>query len=426
MISFLIKRWIKDSENISSPAVQRAYAKLCSSAGIFFNLLLFMIKLFTGLLSGSASITADGFNNLSDAASSVASYLGFCLAGIGAGENHPFGHGRYEWLMGFLSSAAVFMVGAALAGNSIAAIHSPTPVHFNFSIFFVLLCSVLIKFYMYSYNKKIGNRIGSSSMKAAAADCISDMVSTSAIIASLIVERLTGLHIDGWCGTLVSLFIMFSGLKSMGGVVQRLMGEAPDKNLEEKISSCVMRHPEVCKISNLLIHDYGMGRYAVSMHIGGADAALTEQTVQAEQAVQMSQIPQIEQWMQMEQRPHMEKKPQMDQIAQEITYELFSSLDCDATIQTEQLITDEAVIAPIRSSAEQVIKKFEETALIRELRLVNAGSHTSVFLTAACSRRLQKKEAAVRQALRDSICEGNDRYQIIPKLVIAPIGKKKN
>lgn len=390
MISFLIKRLITDSENISSPAVQKAYAKICSSAGIFFNLLLFIIKLLSGLLSGSAAITADGFNNLSDAASSVASFLGFCLAGIGAGKNHPFGHGRYEWLMGFLSSAAVFMVGAALARNSIAAIHSPTPVHLNFSAFFVLLCSVLIKFYMYSYNRTIGDRIGSSSMKAAAADCISDMVSTSAIIASLIVERLTGLHIDGWCGTLVSFFIMFSGLKAMCGVVQRLMGEAPDKNLEEKIISCVMRHPEVGKISNLLIHDYGMGRYAVSMHIGGADTALMEQT------------------------------------AQEITYELFSSLDCDATIQTEQLITDEAVIAPIRSSAEQVIKRFEETALIRELRLVNAGSHINVFLTAACSRRLQKKEAAVRQALRDSICEGNDRYQIIPKLVIAPIGKKKN
>lgn len=390
MISFLIKRLITDSENISSPAVQKAYAKICSSAGIFFNLLLFIIKLLSGLLSGSAAITADGFNNLSDAASSVASFLGFCLAGIGAGKNHPFGHGRYEWLMGFLSSAAVFMVGAALARNSIAAIHSPTPVHFNFSVFFVLLCSVLIKFYMYSYNRTIGDRIGSSSMKAAAADCISDMVSTSAIIASLIVERLTGLHIDGWCGTLVSFFIMFSGLKAMCGVVQRLMGEAPDKNLEEKIISCVMRHPEVGKISNLLIHDYGMGRYAVSMHIGGADTVLMEQT------------------------------------AQEITYELFSSLDCDATIQTEQLITDEAVIAPIRSSAEQVIKRFEETALIRELRLVNAGSHINVFLTAACSRRLQKKEAAVRQALRDSICEGNDRYQIIPKLVIAPIGKKKN
>lgn len=396
MIPFLIKRWIKDSENVSSPAVQKACAKLCSSAGIFFNLLLFVIKMLAGLFSGSAAITADGFNNLSDAASSAASLLGFCLAGIGAGENHPFGHGRYEWLMGFLSSIAVFMVGVALAKNSIAAIRSPAPVNFNLSVFFVLLCSVLIKYYMYSYNQKIGDKIGSSSMKAAAADCISDMVSTSAIIASLIVECLTGRHIDGWCGTFVSFFIMFSGLKSAGEVVQRIMGESPDKNLEEKIISCVMRHPQVCNISNLLIHDYGMGRYAVSMHIGGAGTKLPEQTVQ------------------------------MEQLAQEITYELFSFLDCDATIQTEQLITAEAVTAPVRSSAEQVIKSFEKTALIRELRLVNAGSHINVFLTAACSRRLQKKEAAVRQAIRDSICEGNDRYQIIPKLVIAPIGKKKN
>lgn len=121
--------------------------------------------------------------------------------------------------------------------------------------------------------------------------------------------------------------------------------------------------------------------------------------------------------------PRISKDP--GERKQEITYELFSSLDCDATIQIEQLITDEAVIALIRSSAERVIKKFEETALIRELRLVNAGSRINVFLTAACSRRLQKKEAAVRQALRDSICEGDDRYQIIPKLVITPIGKKK-
>ncbi|MCD7967861.1 MAG: cation diffusion facilitator family transporter [Clostridiaceae bacterium] len=388
MISFLIRHWIKDNENITSPAVQKAYAKLCSGVGIFFNVLLFGIKLLSGLVCGSTAMIADGFNNLSDAATSIASFIGFCLAGIGAGENHRFGHGRYEWLMGFLSSIAVIMVGGALAKNSLSAIHSPQPVSFNAVIVVILVCSILVKLYMYCYNKKIGTKIDSSSVKATATDCISDMVSTSAILFSLIVEQVTGCHIDGWCGLLVSLFIMFSGLKSMLEVVERLMGQYPDKNMENKIKACVADYPAIRGINDLLIHDYGLGHYAVSMHIEGYDG---------------------------------DSCVNLNAIAQEISYRLFVDMDCDATIQTDLLVTDSVTVKTITDQTEQVIKRFEATAHMKDLRIVKSGSHTIITLTVSGSRRLQKQENAIRQTITTALCSIDTNYQVIIKLVITAL-----
>lgn len=385
MISFLVKHWIKDYENISSPAVQKAYAKLCSCVGVFFNVLLFIIKLLSGIISGSTAIIADGFNNLSDAATSVAAFIGFCFAGIGAGENHRFGHGRYEWLMGLISSLAVTLVGWTLAKNSISAIHDPQPVTFNFIIVAILICSILVKLYMYCYNRKIGVKIDSSSMKATATDCISDMVSTSAILLSLIIEQLTSWHVDGWCGLLVSIFIMFSGVKSMMEIIERLMGQSPDKNLENKIISYVMEYPAVRGINDLLIHDYGMGHYAVSLHIEGYAGDSCDH---------------------------------LTAVAQEISYRLFVDMDCDTTIQTDILITDSVIVQKLSTVAEQTVKTFEETAQIKDLRIVQSGTYTNVILTVSGSRRLQKKENAIKQAVETAICSIDKNYQVITKLVI--------
>lgn len=385
MISFLIRRWIKDSENTDSPAVQEAYAKLCAGVGIFFNLLLFGVKLFSGLVSGSTAILADGFNNLSDAVSSIASFIGFCIAGVGAGENHRFGHGRYEWLMGFLSSIAVIMVGGALAKKSLSAIHIPQSVRCGAITAAVLTCSVLVKLYMYRYNKKIGTAIDSASMKAAAADCIGDMAATLAILFSLIAERLTGWYIDGWCGLLVSFFIIFSGSKAMVEVAGRLMGQFPDKSLENKIISCAACYPAVYGINDLLIHDYGLGRYAVSMHIEGrGDDSCFD----------------------------------LNAAAQEISYRLFANMDCDATIQTDLLVEDPAAAEAVTAEAERAVKVFDASAQVKELRIVRSGLHTNVVLTIAGSRRLQKQENAVKLAVGRAVCSVDTTYQVLPKLVI--------
>lgn len=171
--------------------MQKFYAKLCSIVGILLNIILFIIKLSAGLISGSAAIVADGFNNLVDAGTSAAYFFGFCLAGIGNGENHSFGHGRYEWLMGFLSALAVLTMGGELAKHSIESIRYPQNIEFNVLILILLICSILVKLYMFIYNKNIANKINSSAMKATAADCISDMVATAFIVISLVVQCFT-------------------------------------------------------------------------------------------------------------------------------------------------------------------------------------------------------------------------------------------
>lgn len=385
MISFLIRRCVSDSDNLASPEVHKACAKLCSGVGVLLNLLLFAVKLCGGLISGSAAIVADGVNNLSDAASSVAVFAGFCLAGIGAGENHRFGHGRYEWLMGILSSAAVVSVGAALAGNSLTIIRNPRPVAFSLTLLTILICSALVKFYMYRYNRTIGGRIASAAMSAAAADSLSDMVSTLAIAVSLIAERINGWHIDGWCSLIVSLLIIFSGLKSMMEAVERLMGRASDRHMEEVITGLALKHPEVHGLGSLLIHDYGMGCYAVSLHIEGRAG---------------------------------ESGERLSAVAQELQYELYEALGCEAVVQADLLITAPEALDAVTEAVRRTLDGFEETAKLKSLRLAKGFSHTNVLVTVSGSRRLQKQSQALRLALQTALTALDPTYRLIPTVLI--------
>lgn len=222
------------------------------------------------------------------------------LAGIGSGKNHLFGHGRLEWLMGFLSALAVLFMGGTLAKSSIASIRTPQNIEFSWMILFLLACSILIKLYIFFYNRTIGCKIDSSAMKATASDCISDMAATAAIMISLIIQSFTGWNIDGWCGLLVSVFIMVSGLKSIMETVERLLGQTPDQNLIDRITAIVMQHPEVQGINRLMIHNYGLGHYVVSMHIEGLEE---------------------------------ESNMLLNNIANEISYQLYLEMDCNTTTQ---------------------------------------------------------------------------------------------
>lgn len=384
----LIRLLIKDHENTSSPSVQKAYAKLCSMVGILLNILLFIIKLSAGLISGSTAITADGFNNLADAGTSSASFLGFCLAGIGSGENHLFGHGRYEWLMGLTSALAVLAMGGALAEKSIASIRSPQAVEFNALILFMLVCSILVKLYMFIYNRSIANKINSSAMKATAADCISDMAATAAIVVSLTVQHFAGWKIDGWCGLLVSAFIMFSGLKSMLEIVERLLGQSPNKDLADRITALTMQYPEVKGINDLIIHDYGLGYYVVSMHIEGEDEG--------------SSIV-------------------LNDIANEIAYRLYREMGCDTTIQTDFLVSDQAIYDAISKKADEAIREFERNAKIKSLRIIKSGLHMNIILVFSGSKKLQKKEKEIREAMDKAIRSIDGNYRVITRLVIASL-----
>lgn len=391
MVQIFARLWIKDYKNISSPAVKQAYAKLCSLLGIVINTSLFFLKFLCGTISGSAAIIADGFNNLADVATTILSFLGFIMAGIGAGEHHPFGHGRYEWLMSIFSSIAVMIMGVTLAQNSIQSIKAPKEVHFSYLVCFILICSILAKAYMFLYNNRIGKLINSSAMKSTATDSISDLLSTTAILVALVIQTNTGWHIDGWCGLLVSIFIIFSGFKSLAETIERILGESADKDLINKVITLTDQYPAINSVTNLIIHDYGLGHVVISMHFDGL---------------------------------YEEQRALLNTIAHDIEYALYLEMDCITTIQVDILDISERTTKNITKLVDMVFQKSTINAQLQSFRAVKTGTHTDITLTIAFSRRLQKREKEIRKLLEEAFAASDPNYRLTVRFVIATITQK--
>ena len=266
MIGSLVRRFIRDSDKTEDSAVRERYGMLAGGVGLALNLLLFAGKLAAGLISGAISITADAFNNLSDAASSVVTLIGFRLAGQDPDREHPFGHGRAEYLAGLAVSVLILLVGVELGRSSVEKIFHPEAVEFSWLSAGVLVCSVLVKLWMGHFNRILGRRIGSPAMAAAAADSRSDAAATSAVLAGLIVGGFSSLNIDGWIGLLVALFILKAGMGAMKDTLDPLLGQPPSEELVKEIEKTILAHPEITGIHDLVVHDYGPGRQMMSAH----------------------------------------------------------------------------------------------------------------------------------------------------------------
>ena len=240
MITLLSRLFISDHEKTDLPEVRRRYGVLSGTVGIFLNLLLFAGKLFAGLLVRSVSITADAFNNLSDAASSVITLIGFKLAGKRADRNHPFGHGRVEYITGLLISISIILVGADLAKSSLNRILYPVQTVHSGAAAAILLVSIAVKFYMFFYNRSLAEQIDSVALRSTAMDSISDCAATFAVLLCQLLSAKFGLHLDGWCGLAVSLFILHAGIRSAFDTVTPLLGTAPDPTLSARIEEMVL------------------------------------------------------------------------------------------------------------------------------------------------------------------------------------------
>ena len=266
MITLLSKLFIPDHENTDLPEVRRRYGVLSGAVGIFLNLILFAGKLTAGLLTRSVSITADGFNNLSDAASSVITLVGFRLAGKKADKDHPFGHGRIEYITGLLVSISIILVGAELARDSVSRILHPQELLFSGTAASILAVSIAVKFYMFLYNRRLSVRIDSVALHSTAMDSVSDCAATAVVLLCQILSQLFGLRLDGWCGLAVSLFILFTGFKTVAETSGPLLGQAPDPELADEIMERVLHTEGILDMHDLLIHDYGPGHLIVSLH----------------------------------------------------------------------------------------------------------------------------------------------------------------
>ena len=228
MVRLLAKLLIRDRENTSDPAVRQAYGTLCGAVGIALNALLFAAKYLAGAITGSIAVMADAFNNLSDAGSSLITLVGFRISGKRNDSEHPFGHGRLEYIAGLIVSMIIILMGFDLGRDSVKKIFAPEPVSFSLLSLGILCASILVKLYMAMYNRAIGRRIHSVAMAATAMDSLSDVVATSAVLVSTLVGRFTGVNIDAWVGALVSVMILRAGYCAARDTISPLLGNPPD------------------------------------------------------------------------------------------------------------------------------------------------------------------------------------------------------
>ena len=266
MITLLSRLFIPDHENTDLPEVRRRYGVLSGAVGIFLNIMLFAAKLTAGMLSKSVSIMADGFNNLSDAASSAITLAGFKLSGKKADKDHPFGHGRAEYITGLLVSISIILVGAELARDSVSRILHPQEILFSGISAAILAVSIAVKFYMFLYNQSLSSKIDSVALHSTAMDSISDCAATCVVLLCQVISLRFGLKLDGWCGLAVSLFILFTGFKTVAETSGLLLGKAPDPELADSITERVLHTEGILDMHDLLIHDYGPGHLIVSLH----------------------------------------------------------------------------------------------------------------------------------------------------------------
>ena len=258
MLKFLAKLFIKTPREYDDPATRRAYGVLCGAVGILLNILLFAGKFIAGSLAKSVAVTADAFNNLADAGSSVITMIGFRLAGQKPDKEHPFGHGRFEYIAGLLVSAAIILMGVELLKTSVEKIIAPQAVEFSVLTAVILVFSVAVKIYMAVYNGSLGKKLASPALAAAARDSLSDSIATAVVLVSSAVGHFLGINIDGWCGAAVAVFVLRAGIMSVRDTLAPLLGTEPDPEFVKRINDIVLSYPEISAIHP--------GRQIISLH----------------------------------------------------------------------------------------------------------------------------------------------------------------
>ena len=267
MTNILLKLFIKNCEDTQNPAVRSSIGKLAGLTGIVCNCLLTVLKLVIGLLVGSMAIIADGVNNLSDAASSLTTLLGFRMAQRPADKQHPYGHARYEYLSGLAVAALILLIGAELVKSSVAKIIKPEPIDISAATIALLAASVAVKLWMSGFYKTLGKKINSTALYATSVDSRNDVISTCAVLLGCLVNYLFGLNIDGYVGLAVAIFILYSSVGIAKDTISPLLGQQADDELVDKITELVLSHEKVLGVHDLLVHDYGPGRCYASAHV---------------------------------------------------------------------------------------------------------------------------------------------------------------
>ncbi len=380
MLQILSKLFIRDRENLSDAGVRRAWGVLCSGLGIGLNVLLFALKLLAGLLSGSIAIVADAFNNLSDAGSSVITLIGFRLAAKKPDRDHPFGHGRLEYIAGLMVALVILLMAFELGKSSVEKILRPAAVETGWLTLAILVFSILVKLYMFLYNRAVGARLGSSAMRATARDSLSDCVSTFAVLVCTLLARFTGAMLDGWAGMVVALFILYNGIGAVKETISPLLGEPPAPEFVQEIRRLVLGYPELVGIHDLIVHDYGPGRRMISLHAEvPADGNMLE----------------------------------IHDVVDNAEREIGEKLGCEVLIHMDPIATDDADVAALRTEVAALARALGENVTIHDFRIVRGPSHTNLIFDLVLPADSPLSPAEAKREMETLIRERYEDYYAV-------------
>ncbi len=372
MFSLLANIFIKDKDNVRDAGVRRSYGMLSGILGIALNIILFVGKYIAGVLSSSIAITADAFNNLSDAGSSLVTFIGFRFSGMKPDKDHPFGHGRIEYISAFVVSLVIILMGFELGKESVQKVISPSPVETGLLPVIILVCSVLVKLYMYYYNHRYGTKLESSVMKATSIDSLSDSLATTVVLASMLVAYLFKVNVDGWCGIIVALFILYAGFSTAKETIGELLGKAPSKELVDQIESIVMSHDEIIGIHDLVVHDYGPGRLIISLHGEvSSDGDLLH----------------------------------MHDAIDHIEYELNEKLNCESIIHMDPIDCNDENVVKMRQSVTDFVHSIDPRITVHDFRMVSGPTHTNLIFDVVVPYGFTKTDAELKKQIQDMVSQ---------------------
>ena len=377
MIKLLAKLFIKNSENYKDSEVRSAYGYLCGIVGIVINVFLFGGKFIAGFLSGSVAVTADAFNNLSDAGSSVISLIGFRLASQKPDPHHPFGHGRFEHISSLIISMVIILMGFELGKDSVGKIVAPEEVEYSTLTFAILGISILAKLYMFLYNRHFGKKIDSTALRATATDSISDTVSTAAVLLSAILTVKTGILIDGWVGLAVAGFIMFAGISSAKETIDSLLGTPPDEEFCKTVEKIVLDHEGVIGIHDMIVHNYGPGRVFISLH---------------------AEVPSDGNFV------------DIHDTIDNIEHDIMRETGCLATIHMDPVDVRDELTAQMKTKVAEIISGIDEKITFHDFRMVSGPTHTNVIFDIVVPYNYKYGDEEIVDIIANKIHETDERF----------------
>ena len=380
MLKLIIKLFVKDADNTGDSKVRERYGVVLSGYGIFLNILLFAIKYIAGILSSSIAMMADAFNNLSDAGSSLISIIGFKFAGKKPDPDHPYGHGRIEYVAGLIVSLAIILMGYEIVRDSFKKILHPEDINFSYISVAILLAGVLVKLYMSFYLRHYGKLIDSAVLTATATDALSDTISTGTVILSTVLYAVFGWRLDGYSGLLVGILIILAGLKSAKETVSPLLGEPPTKEFIDKVEEIVTSYEEIQGMHDLMVHNYGPGRLIISLHAEVPDSGNINE---------------------------------LHDVIDNAEARLSKELNCNAVIHMDPVRVGDPFTDSLKTMVKEIVSSMDEKMTIHDFRIVTGPTHTNLIFDVLVPFRVKMTDEEVILNIKKEVHKNNKKYNCV-------------